>query len=63
MCYEDDKFVNNVLNPCGHNGYCVECLNGWKEMRIKKGLKFTCPICTKDVIDYIKMYDQTNDNR
>ena len=26
ICSEE-KFVQNVIIPCGHNGYCVECLN------------------------------------
>jgi len=26
ICYKEKIFVNNIIVPCGHNGYCIKCL-------------------------------------
>ena len=31
LCFEENKFINNVIIPCGHNGYCITCLKTIKK--------------------------------
>lgn len=34
-----DKPANSIIIPCGHTGFCENCLNEWFSS------KFTCPVC------------------
>ena len=48
-----EKYINNTLVPCGHNGYCMDCLAD-----IKKSDNPICPLCRTQITDVVKVFDQ-----
>ena len=51
LCYNDPPTV--ILAPCHHKCYCDECYK-----KNKNKIKKKCPICKKNVIDFVdKIYD------
>ena len=51
ICMEE-KFIQNVIIPCGHNGYCIDCLTA-----LVNAGNATCPVCRNPVANVIKVFD------
>ena len=49
ICFEETQ-LNNVLDPCGHNCVCSDC--------IQQGLAKECPICRAEVLNVVVLYNQ-----
>jgi len=52
ICSEEDKFLQNIIVPCGHNGYCMECITAWRKLHNE------CPFCRNEIREVVKMFDQ-----
>ena len=48
-----DKYINNTMVPCGHNGYCMDCLTD-----IKNSNNPLCPLCRANITEVVKVFDQ-----
>jgi len=48
-----DKYINNTMVPCGHNGYCMDCLTD-----IKNSNHPFCPLCRTKINEVVKVFDQ-----
>ena len=42
--------IDFVILPCGHGGFCEECLKDMKSKNHK------CPICRGDITNYLRVY-------
>ena len=47
-----DKYINNTMVPCGHNGYCMDCLTD-----IKHSNNPLCPLCRTKINEVVKVFD------
>ena len=45
------EFVNNIIIPCGHNGYCEKCIAEWRKK------SNTCPFCRDKIEKVTRVYD------
>lgn len=44
------KDISYVIAPCGHDGYCFDCLTSLKKN------KHQCPYCRGEIQNFIKLY-------
>ena len=44
------KDISYVISPCGHDGYCLDCLKSLKKK------KQPCPYCRGPIENYIKLF-------
>ena len=51
ICAKDDQFINNVIIPCGHTGFCMDCL-----MTVRDTTPLAnCPTCREELQNIIKI--------
>ena len=53
ICFDDDKYLLNVLVPCGHNGICKKCASD--------NIGKNCPICRHKVESIMKVKNMIKD--
>ena len=44
------KDISYVISPCGHDGYCFDCLT------YMKNKQQPCPYCRTEIDNFIKLY-------